>query len=104
MSHEPVPSFANEQEEASWWDAHPNALTERFRTARQQGTVRRLSQLPLPGVSENVTIRIPKDELERARKFAGKRGLQYQTYLKMLLHEALDVEEKRLASQGRPTV
>ena len=29
---------------------------------------------------------------------AAKRGLRYQTYLKMLLHEALEAEEKKLAS------
>ena len=50
-----------------------------------------------PGASETVTIRIPGNELTRARELAAKRGLRYQTYLKMLLHEALDAEEKRLA-------
>jgi hypothetical protein len=42
-----------------------------------------------------------KDEAEalsRARQFAAQRGLRYQTYLKILLHEALDAEEKKLAS------
>jgi predicted DNA binding CopG/RHH family protein len=52
----------------------------------------------LPGASETVTIRIPEEELSRARHLAAKRGLRYQTYLKMLLHEALDAEEKKLAS------
>ena len=33
---------------------------------------------------------------ERARALAAKRGLRYQTYLKMLLHEALAAEEKKL--------
>jgi len=32
------------------------------------------------------------------RELAAKRGLWYQTYLKLLLHEALDAEEKKLAS------
>jgi predicted DNA binding CopG/RHH family protein len=97
MSHEPIPSFASEEEEAAWWDAHPEALTERFQTAAQQGRVRRLSQTTLPGASETVTIRIPDPELKRARELAARRGLRYQTYIKMLLHEALDAEEKRLA-------
>ena len=98
MNQESIPSFANEQEEAAWWDAHPDVLTDRFQHARQQGSVRRLSETTLPGASETVTIRIPNDELTRARKLAAKRGLRYQTYLKMLLHEALDNEEKKLAS------
>jgi len=98
MSHQPVPKSANEEEEAAWWDAHPEVLTERFQTARQQGQVRRLSQTNLPGASETVTIRIPPEELMRARTLAAKRGLRYQTYLKMLLHDALDAEERKLAS------
>lgn len=98
MKPEAIPPFATEQEEAAWWDAHPEVLTERFQAARRQGSVRRLSQTNLPGASETVTIRIPNDELTRARQLAAKRGLRYQTYLKMLLHEALDAEEKKLAS------
>jgi predicted DNA binding CopG/RHH family protein len=98
MKPDPIPAFSNEQEEAAWWDAHPEALTERFRIANEEGRLRRLSQTNLPGASETVTIRIPEEELSRARHLAAKRGLRYQTYLKMLLHEALDAEEKKLAS------
>ncbi|HTP89815.1 MAG TPA: CopG family antitoxin [Bryobacteraceae bacterium] len=97
LSQKPIPSFASEREEAAWWDAHPEALTERFRAAARRGRVRRLSQTSLPGASETVTIRIPDVELKRARELAARRGLRYQTYIKMLLHEALDAEEKRLA-------
>jgi predicted DNA binding CopG/RHH family protein len=96
MSRQPTPKFASEEEEASWWDAHPEVLAERFQTAKQQGQVQRLSQTNLPGNSETVTIRIPPEELARARTLAAKRGLRYQTYLKMLLHEALDSEERKL--------
>ncbi len=98
MSNETIPAFANEEEEAVWWDAHPGVLRDRFRKAKQQGEIRRLSQTNLPLASETVTIRIAQDELMRARQLAAKRGLRYQTYLKMLLHEALDNEEKKLAS------
>jgi predicted DNA binding CopG/RHH family protein len=48
--------------------------------------------------SRNITIRISLDDLERARDLSAKRGLAYQTYMKMLLHEALDQEEKRLVA------
>ena len=98
MSLKKTPNFTSEAEEAAWWDAHPEALTERFHKAKEQGRVRRLSQTSLPGASETMTIRIPGAELTRARALAAKRGLRYQTYLKMLLHEALDAEEKKLAS------
>jgi hypothetical protein len=52
MDEEVIPAFANEQEEAAWWDAHPEALTNRFEAARSQGTIRRLSETSLPGASE----------------------------------------------------
>jgi predicted DNA binding CopG/RHH family protein len=96
MSDEPIPNFTSEEEEAAWWEAHPEALTERFHKAKQQGRVSRLSETNLPGASETVTIRIPEPELSRARQFASKRGLHYQSYIKTLLHEALDAEEKKL--------
>ena len=98
MNREAIPPFATEQEEAAWWDAHPEALTDRFRDAMQRNSVRRLSHTNLPGASETFTLRIPADELIRVRQFAAQRGLRFQTYLEMLLHEALDDEEKKLAS------
>lgn len=94
----PIPEFTNEAEEAAWWDAHPEVITERFRQAKAEGRLRRLSQTSLPGAANSTTVRIPAGELARVRDFAAKRGVSYQEYLHMLLHEALDAEEKRLAS------
>ncbi len=95
---QPIPKFASDEEEATWWDNNPELFAQRFQKARQQGKLKRLSETTLPGASETVTIRIPQQELTRARHLAAKRGLRYQTYLKMLLHEALNAEEKKLAS------
>jgi predicted DNA binding CopG/RHH family protein len=47
------------------------------------------------GASPTITIRLPEDDLTRARAFAAQKGLRYQTYLKMLLHKALNSEEKK---------
>ena len=52
----------------------------------------------MTGPTKSITIRVPDQDLIRARRLAANRGLRYQTYLKMLLHEALDAEEKKLAS------
>ena len=98
MIDKPIPNFTSEEEEAAWWDAHPEALTERFHTARQRDSIRRLSETNLPGSAETVTICIPEQELLRARQLAAKRGLHYQSYIKRLLHEALDAEEKKLGT------
>jgi predicted DNA binding CopG/RHH family protein len=39
--------------------------------------------------SQPVTLRIPKEDLETARRLASRKGIGYQTYIKMLLREAL---------------
>jgi predicted DNA binding CopG/RHH family protein len=45
--------------------------------------------------SKNITIRMPVAEIERVRALADKRGIGYQTYMKMLLREALDREARK---------
>ena len=42
--------------------------------------------------SRQVTIRLDNSEIERAQRQAEAKGLKYQTYIKMLLHEALSRE------------
>uniref|UniRef100_A0A372ISQ8 Antitoxin n=1 Tax=Paracidobacterium acidisoli TaxID=2303751 RepID=A0A372ISQ8_9BACT len=50
------------------------------------------------GITPTTTIRLDPADIERARAQAEHRGLKYQTYLKMLIHEALQREEKKMAS------
>jgi predicted DNA binding CopG/RHH family protein len=38
------------------------------------------------------TIRLDPSDIVKARAAAAKRGLRYQTYLKMIIHEALEKE------------
>jgi predicted DNA binding CopG/RHH family protein len=37
----------------------------------------------------STTIRLDPDDIAKARVQAAERGLRYQTYLKMIIHEAL---------------
>jgi predicted DNA binding CopG/RHH family protein len=39
-------------------------------------------------------LRIPADDVDRARRQAADKGIGYQTYIKMLLRAGLDREEK----------
>ncbi|MGA2022322.1 MAG: hypothetical protein ABSH02_17140, partial [Candidatus Sulfotelmatobacter sp.] len=39
--------------------------------------------------SQPITLRIRKEDLETARRLAARKGVGYQTYIKMLLREAL---------------
>lgn len=87
-----IPSFKTEKEEASWWDSHPEVITELFLKAKKEG---RITRLPVVrGATKPVTIRIPIADLETAQEMAVRRGLPYQTYIKGLLHQALERERK----------
>jgi predicted DNA binding CopG/RHH family protein len=44
-----------------------------------------------------ISIRLPESDLARARQQAAAKGLPYQTYIKSLLHQALQREERRKA-------
>ena len=43
-------------------------------------------------VMQAISIRLPAPDLALARQLAQRRGLPYQTYIKQLLHDALDRE------------
>ena len=45
--------------------------------------------------SQSITLRVAVKDVEAARELAERKGLPYQTYIKMLLHEALRRERNR---------
>jgi len=93
-----VPKFATEAEEADWWYANREAVEQNLIEAMKNGTaVRDIHKQAIAEAraSKNVNIRLPVSDIERARKLSAKKGIGYQTYMKMLLHEALDKEEKK---------
>lgn|SRR5690242_6908607 len=95
------PPFKTEAEEAEWWAKNQELIANRFEQAKAagklgKGTVARVARKRASeGASPTITIRLAEDDLTRARAFAAEKGLRYQTYLKMLLHQALNSEEQR---------
>jgi predicted DNA binding CopG/RHH family protein len=94
--------FETEKQEADWWPKNQNLIANRFEEAKAagklgRGTVARVARerAAQTGASPTITIRLALDDITRARTLAAEKGLRYQTYLKMLLHEALNSEEKR---------
>jgi predicted DNA binding CopG/RHH family protein len=85
-----IPKFSSEAKEAAWWDAHRSEVEAEIRQRVKQKRPLTLDTL-LHGAkpSQPVTLRIPKEDLETARRLAAQKGLGYQTYIKMLLREAL---------------
>lgn len=88
-----IPKFRSEAEEADWLYENRERLAAAFLQAAQEGRVRQ-GTLKERGAMRPTTIRLAPEDISRARTLAERRGLRYQTYLKMLLHEALEREEK----------
>jgi predicted metal-dependent hydrolase len=105
-----IPHFATEAEEAKWWYENQDLIFKEFQKAAKEGRLgrggaRRLfaeKGIPFPESkatpTPTTTIRLAPDDIAKARVQAAERGLRYQTYLKMIIHEALrDAEQKRKA-------
>lgn len=87
-----IPAFKSEEEEANWWDAHPEAITKLFAEGARKGTITRgmLAREAERRQTHTTTIRLFTDDLARAKAIAHRKGLRYQTYLKMLIHEGVE--------------
>lgn len=104
MSENPqlaIPVFASEKEEAEWLDSHQDLIARRFSEAAARGTLgsgrvaARAQGKKVSGAAPTLTIRIPQHDLDRARSLAEGKGLRYQTYLRMLIHEGLDRDARK---------
>jgi predicted DNA binding CopG/RHH family protein len=94
-----IPKFESEAEEAEWWYQHREETAQWMEEAAAAGQTTALANVlerarQRAGITPTVSIRIAPDDISRARALATKKGLRYQTYLKMLLHEALQREER----------
>jgi hypothetical protein len=83
-----IPKFRGAVGEAEWLDSHPDVAAEIMGRAIRSGKARRA--VPL----KTVTMRLPEPDLKAAQVLAQKKGLPYLTYIKMLLHEALEKERR----------
>jgi predicted DNA binding CopG/RHH family protein len=89
-----IPKFESQADEAKWAFENREALGAAFLQAAQEGRVRE-GTLKQRGITPATTIRLAPEDISRARTLAARRGLRYQTYLKMLIHEALEREERQ---------
>ncbi len=84
------PKFASEAEEAQWWFEHQDFLLQKFERAEAEGILGR-GRAMLRALGAD-TILLDEADAERARNAAERKGMQYQAYVKMLIHEALEKE------------
>ena len=87
-----MPRFKSEAQEAEWWDKNPDFIADQFEKAAKEGRI--LRGLPGRGATRSVTIRLAVKDVETAQTLAEKMGLPYQTYIKTILHQALDRQRK----------
>src|SRR5580704_14088582 len=93
-----IPKFRNESEEADWWASRAGKAYVKRAAAHAEGKEAGGSSLVAkmnPKSSVQIAIRLPQADLAQARKLAERRGLGYQTLLKMLVHEGLSREARR---------
>ena len=101
-SQHEVPKFETEAEEAQWWFDHQEKTALWMEKAAAEGQTTSLVEVVRKrqrgGATRTVSIRIDPADITRARALDERRGLRYQTYLRMLLHEALEREDRPLAA------
>lgn len=100
-----MPKFRSESEEADWWaspvgrayvkqksaEAHSKLAAKRPRPAGS-----RLVAVLNKKKSVQIALRLPEADLAQAREIAERKGIGYQTLLKMLVREGLTREARRI--------
>jgi predicted DNA binding CopG/RHH family protein/uncharacterized DUF497 family protein len=94
-----LPTFRSEAEEAESWDRHREETAQWMEAAVTEGETTTLSGVlararQRSGGAASVTIRVDPPDAERARSLAAQKGIPCETYLKTLLHDALDRDER----------
>jgi hypothetical protein len=102
MKKKPIvmPSFINEAQEADWWASREGRAFVKQKAAgtgkkggvvRGSGLVGQLKKV----ASVQIALRLPEPDVAKARALATRKGIGYQTLLKMLVHEGLRREARR---------
>ena len=102
MKKKPIvmPKFVDEAHEADWWASREGRQFVKQKAAGtgKKGGVRSGSRLvgQLNKVaSVQIALRLPEPDVAKARELATRKGIGYQTLLKMLVHEGLRREARR---------
>jgi len=102
MKKKPIvmPKFVNEAQEADWWASREGRefVKQKAAATGKKGGAPRGSRLvgQLNKVaSVQIALRLPEPDVAKARELATRKGIGYQTLLKMLVHEGLRREARR---------
>lgn len=90
-----LPVFPTEQAEAEWWASPAGRTFLKQQPAALAAKPRSGSALVAKLVRANsvqIALRLPAPDIDKAREIAERKGIGYQTLLKMLVHEGLQRE------------
>lgn len=87
-----IPKFTSESEEVRWYDRHRKRVESDFLKRLEADEGLTLDEFLARAKLRPVTIRLAVGDVEKARQLAARKGIRYQTYIKMLLREALERE------------
>lgn len=90
-----IPKFASEADDARWHDRHRRELERAVERRIREGSTLSLEQAGARVKLRPITIRLPIEDIDAARGLAARKGIAYQTYVRMLLREALQREARR---------
>lgn len=107
-----IPKFKNEREEGRWYAAHKEEPLEDAEDFSQEELDAILGQLPpqeeamktakkYRKKTRQTSIRLPIADIEMAKTIASHKGLSYQTWLKSVLHQAIEHEMASLSEGSR---
>lgn len=85
-----IPQFANQEDQAQFWETHEFGAELLSRLAPLDPTV-----FPVRGRSKPIAIRFDEDILARLKAVAARKGKGYQSLVKEFVAERLYDEEKR---------
>ena len=88
------PKFKNESDEADWWASAAGRAFVKRRSAEVRARGEKPKGSPLVNRlikdrSVQIALRLPQADLAAARKIAERKGVGYQTLIKMIVHEGL---------------
>lgn len=95
-----MPRFRSESAEADWWASPAGRayLKQKSNEARAAG-VKPVGSSLVASLNKKrsvqIAIRLPETDLAKARELAERKGVGYQTLLKMIVREGLVREARR---------
>lgn len=96
-----LPQFSSEIEEADWW-ASAKGRDFLKSQPKTSSTGSKLVAKLSKAKSVQIALRLPSPDLAKARELAERKGIGYQTLLKMIVHEGLVRVERQTTRASAP--